>query len=336
VQSALKAQNFALKDLASEQALKDLSRAADNTPVIALGTLRNRVGRIVTVQCKLIRTDRDDLAGSAGGTAVLDESEWAMLGRSAAVDPDDRRPRPDDEERSVSDTVVQGLDRRSQGPLDEKFPYRVTIAVSGQAREAVMRGNDMFVPLSKGEVYEIWVEVKHDEPVMMRLLVDGLNTLPEKVRSKAVKVEQTEPSERYEPAQRVNLKEARAWLIDPKESRVVAVSGFVSELRDDDTGKYNEFRVVDAQDSLAARQQFTDQVGLITAAFYTRKAVTRGSERSTIGTAPGRERVDKIVQVEGVEPGNLLGVVHLRYVEPETLKRIQETEPRPAPKAADR
>jgi hypothetical protein len=46
--------------------------------------------------------------------------------------------------------------------------------------------------------------------------------------------------------------------------------------------------------------------------------------------------VDKIVQVEGVEPGNLLGVVHLRYVEPETLKRIQETEPRPAPKAADR
>ena len=44
-----------------------------------------------------------------------------------------------------------------------------------------------------------------------------MNTLPQKVASKAVKVEQTETAERDEPAQRVNLNEARAWLIDPKQ-----------------------------------------------------------------------------------------------------------------------
>ena len=72
---------------------------------------------------------------------------------------------------------------------------------------------------------------------------------------------------------------------------------------------------VDAQDSLAACQQFTEQIGLITAAFYTPTGTARA-----IGTTFGEDRKKRIEEGEDIECGNLLAVVHIRYVEPEALK----------------
>ena len=90
--TALEEQHFGLKDLGSSGALAGLSRASGGLPALAVGTLRNRVGRLVNLQCKLVRTDEDELAGSVGGVAALDESEWAMVGRSVAVKAADRQP----------------------------------------------------------------------------------------------------------------------------------------------------------------------------------------------------------------------------------------------------
>ncbi|KKK65982.1 hypothetical protein LCGC14_2968670, partial [marine sediment metagenome] len=202
LQAALKAQQFGLKDLGSPEALERLSKSAGGMPVIALGTLRNRAGRVVTLQCELIQTRDDELAGTAGGKALLNENEWAMTGRSVAVKPEDRRPETPEQGqplRSVSAPVIEQWDERSQGahPLsDPAFPFRVKIMVKDGTserpteRSPVFRGNDMFVPLGKGEVYEIWVENRAGRLVLMRLLVDGLNTLPEKQKDKGVDVYQ--------------------------------------------------------------------------------------------------------------------------------------------------
>jgi len=177
------------------------------------------------------------------------------------------------------------------------------------------------VPLSKGEIYEIWVENRTDAPVLMRLLVDGLNTLPEKAPPKGLAVEETASPAVYLPAQRVNLGDARAWLIDPSESPVVAVRGFFFETGE--KGACNEFIIVDAPDSLASRQQFTDQLGLITAAFYAPAPGKRG-----LGTSPGAGPISGtgagsvLKQGSGVhdlQVGNLLAVVHIRYAPPEAI-----------------
>jgi hypothetical protein len=90
----LKDEGFQLDDLGSGPKLKQLSKDAGGMPVLAVGTLANRKGRVVTIQCKLQCLDSDDMAGSAGGRAVLNESEWAMLGRSAEIKADDHRPPP--------------------------------------------------------------------------------------------------------------------------------------------------------------------------------------------------------------------------------------------------
>jgi hypothetical protein len=140
----------------------------------------------------------------------------------------------------------------------------------------------------------------------MRLLVDGLNTLPERFMEKGI--------ETYTWGQYVNLDEARAWELDPQVSRVYAVRGFVTEA--DVKGRLKEFTVVDASASLAAeRQQFTEQVGVITAAFY----APAGGERG-VGTAAGRERDERIERGRGYDVGNLLAVVHIRYVDADSAQ----------------
>ncbi len=311
LQKALRDQSFKLDDLASSTALARLSKNVDGMPAIALGTLRNRAGRVVNIQCKLVRTEGEDVLASAGGAALLNESEWAMLGRSVVVKPEDRRlvlPSGNDPQ-PVAAPVVERIDERSRGPhpmQDPKFPYRLKIMIGGQERPGVFRGNDLFVPVHKGEVMEIWIENHSGNLTLMRLLVDGLNTLPELEKAKGVAT--------YLVGKRVNLDEAREWVLDPKAGEVNAVRGFVTETGVQ--GKLNEFVVVDADDSLAARQKFTDQIGLITAAFY---APASGPRR--VGMGLGKERQENLDERAGPEAGNLLAVVNIRYVEAEALAK---------------
>jgi hypothetical protein len=310
LQTALREQGFKLDDIGSPEKLKELSGRAEGMPLIAMGTLRNRSGRLVNIQCKLLRTDSDQLAGSAGGAATLNESEWAMLGRSASVSPQDLRPEPTlpgQKPISREQQIVKNLDQRGEGPhplLSADFPYRVKLMVGGQERKGVFRGNDCFVPLRKGEVYEIWIENRSGKTVLMRLLVDGLNTLPEKETTKGV--------QSILVGKRVNLDEAQAWELDPGYATLYAVRGFVTEVGVQ--GKLREFTVVDADQSLAARQKFTDQIGIITAAFY---APASGARR--VGTGLGKERREEILESRHLTPGNLLSVVHIRYVEADAI-----------------
>ena len=224
----------------------------------------------------------------------------------------------------IGEQIVRNLDERSNGPhplADPAFPFRVRIMVrdpsskSVQQRPGVFRGNDMYVPLNRNEVYQIYVENHSGQPVLMRLLVDGLNTTLERETDKGITVEATAAAVRSVVAKRVNLDEARWWVLDPRVSEQFAVRGFVTSIGAQ--GAVREFRVVDAQASLAGRQQFLDQVGLITAAFYAPAADTRSI--NSIGTALGESRAERIDSGESMAVGNLLAVVHIHYVEPSAL-----------------
>ncbi len=321
LQESLRSKGLALKDLRTV-ATKGLTVEKKGLSAIALGILRSRAGREITLQCELRGTDRQDALTTAGGTALLNESEWAMLGRSAALNSDDRvpeAPMPGRPVRPISAILIERLDQRSQGPhplLDLAFPYRVKVLVGKELleRQGIVRGNDWFVPLKKGEVYAISVENRGEQQVLLRLLVDGLNTLPEKPQTKNVTVERIEVNQGLLPAQRVNLAEAKAWLLEPKKK--YTVRGFFSRTGAD--AKYNEFKVADAPDSAAARQAFTDQLGLITAAFYTAKPKGSAS-RGPIGTALGKEYDTQTERYENLVPGDPLAVVHIRYVEPKDM-----------------
>ena len=66
--------------------------------------------------------------------------------------------------------------------MDPNFPFRVKIMVrtpgSSRAveRKGVFRGNDFYVPLGSGEVYEIWVENNSGELALMRLAISSIDS----------------------------------------------------------------------------------------------------------------------------------------------------------------
>jgi hypothetical protein len=276
------------------------------------------------MQCKLEQTGDDtDLGVTTGGTAALNESEWAMLGRSTVVRTEDRRPDLNQTattgDTSVEAQVISRVERRTEGPAshpfqDPTFPFRVTLTVDRQERRGEFRGNDYFIPVEKGEKYKLVIENNSGD---VALLVDGLNTLPEKDKTKGIVTESW--------GQHVSLNDARAWILDPKEPGLASgtpkwtVSGFATATGKE--GKFREFVIVDAQDSLAARQSFTDEIGLITVAFYKPKSGQRGRG---LGTAAGGELGADLTERAGITAGNLMGVVHLRYVDKQALAATRQ------------
>jgi hypothetical protein len=327
---ALRDRQFTVADLGSTEALKQLDQALDGLPAIVTGSLTRRDGQSVAIECKLVQTQDGDLAALKDAVVKLSDSEWAMLGRSAMLY---RGDRPTGNRGSAN--VVDALEKRSQGahPLtDPRVPYRVKIVVAGQERQGVFQGNECLIPMRDGEVYEIWVENRSQRKVLMRLLVDGLNTLPERDYSSP------DGSLKELSAQRVSLDVARPWVLDPARSRsnVYAVRGFVTATGR--AGQLDKFVVVGAEKSLAAQQNFTESIGLITAAFYApyeppkfasdeggRTVGTYFGERvaganvgSSLGTGRGAsENADLNLAQETA--GDLLAVITLRYVDYDAL-----------------
>ncbi|MDZ4818717.1 MAG: caspase family protein [Planctomycetota bacterium] len=328
LQEALKKNSFQLADFSSGDKLRQLSKTTGGMPVIARGTLFDRNGRTVSLRCKLVETEGDSTLASVGGIVQLNESEWGMLGRSVELAFNERFPAPVPgvEPVPIDDYVVNVADDKSRGPHpmeNREFAFPLTFMVGGKQRMPVFKkvgeGNEerteCFLPVRAGEVLSIRVENRSGDLAMMRLLVDGLNTLPQKEVDKGVST--------YVWGKRVNLADARAWILDPAKLRskkkVWTINGFVTDTGAQ--GKLREFMVVDADQSLAARQKFTDQIGLITAAFYQVVPTNPGNtERGgDLGIGAGAERSADLTE-RNAEIGNMLSVVHIRYVDADTLK----------------
>lgn len=319
LKSAMEAQGgFGLKDLVSTNKMQQLSKDVGGLPLLAQGTFRNRSGRIVNLQCELVATQGDlsELIGQVAGSAALTEREWAMLGRSIDVKPEDiRRPPPSLDERPKPETDIKIVkyDQKAKGahPLqDPNFRWPIKIMVDGQERKGIFRGNDYIVPLRKGEEYAVRIENRSGGVTFMQLLVDGFNTnMQADPNVKGISTEVIAP--------RVSLENARPWVISnvpPEGFKVptVLVPGFRDEALADGRYGFRKFTVSSVSDSVAGRMKFTDQIGLITLAFYD----VKGQSRGEIATAAGMKKIMEVLKVDpNLVMGNLQAVVNIRYVD---------------------
>jgi hypothetical protein len=168
-------------------------------------------------------------------------------------------------------------------------------SVTGQGQQ------ELLIAARQDEVFEIRVWNNLGESVAMTLLVDGINTLGQK---------------------RERLGQAWSWVLgQTKDSGKSAViegwylprkAGAVPGQERDFTLK--RFRFVDVGESVAARQHYSESLGLITAAFYAERG-----RRMGVGEGPEEQRQLRTV---AFQPGRLLGVVHIRYVDEKDLDRL--------------
>ncbi len=306
--------------------VSDLKVGGVDVSILSIGRIRGREGATFRLGCKLKKPGAASQIGSANGVCFLDESEWAMLGRSAS--------RPDTPAMSgdVAPDVamaqrVEALDAQAQKPhpmLDPNFPFKVEIHVKDsngnfEKRDGQVKGNDYYVTLQHGEIYRIYIIDRVTHGTFLRLLVDGLNTLPEwrNARQKGVVVEPVAGDGELVVAPRANLAEAAAWYLAPAEQDAngqvkpapYCIRGFYKKTGD--AGAYDEFVVTDAPDSAAARKGYTEQIGLITAALYS------PTNPKGPGSRRGKEYKQRVKHYKGGKvPGELIGVLHVRYDEP--------------------
>lgn len=309
---------------------------------VVLGSFCARTGPVLTLRCDLRDTATQRLLGCTQATALLSDEELGMSGIvPLPVDPDESTPptAPSPEHPvAPRERVGQTVSEPENG--SDKLPFRVTIYVDDKPRESRLVERDEYVALARGEVYEIGVENRSDQPVYLRLLVDGLNTLPEPVRSAGDSAEQDQGPTVYRPAQRVHLDEASAWRLDscPPEATAkrYTVQGFYRRFGDDKY-EWETFKVVDARESLAYQQGYAEQTGLITAAFYEvlpmekPLAESRSRGHGNVGTAGGKKERGELDEFEETPVGRLLHLVNIHYVEPELLDTISQQAGLPTP-----
>lgn len=323
VRELLQSHGVRPKDLGTSKS-RGIELEGHSLSALVVGRIESLRGNQFSVQCQLLDLSTGDILGTASGVARLNASEIAMQGTSGQTIPvavDDTPPAENDS-APVSDGREQArIESSSTHPLqDPDFPYRARVMVKGtdgkhHEREGSFRGEDYYVTLQRGEVFSVRYQTLTDgQQAFVKVLVDGLNTLPERTRHKGMYVE-PDLGDRWASAQPVSLAEARAWgPIEP--DREYSVRGFYLKIGAD--AEYDEFKVVDAAQSAATESGYTDQLGLITIAFYEPQLKPPppppGVRR--VGTGRGdRYRTTTDVYRGKHQPGRLLAVIHLRYGE---------------------
>jgi len=360
IRNTFKNNNIVPSELGTEKT-KNLRNQADGNEVslLASGHLSFAGESGIALQVDLIDCAKSSkLEHQIGGKALLNTAEWAMTGLSAKF-----TASPPSPGRSAIYRVEPGLGLvserqlistvRIRGAMVEPHPlaspqnnnstdgvfdvWIETRRANSRGRYAPLRqdrvrsnGNDQYVGLDKGEEFRIVFKAECSEDVFVRVLVDGLNTLsqPQKVVPSGTRgacVEAVPANSEGESiiAPRVSLEEARPWVVLKNTKSPLEVPGFFDVNDQSDT--LRRFQVVDADDAVAAKKNYTEKIGLITVAFYKGKPGTSTPRtRAPVGTSMGNvENVELKRYEDDIVPGEMVAVYNIRYMTPEALRQME-------------
>lgn len=310
ISSFLAKQKMDIDSLGDSELIQALSEKFNGNVALLTGKFTRRQGKRLVMDMELLapRPEGGPLRSfKLKGVVDLTPDEWSMLGESVDASQLAAMPNPPDT------TNLDAESRRQTHPLlDPRFPFPMRIEVQNgtgwekRPFEFTDNGQECIVRFRKGEVFRIRVGNKSGSTTMMKLLVDGLDTLPHR----------TDLGERLtEVAKPVSFSDARNHILDPSTLPAGydswSVNGFATGVGSDAIVK--DFKVLDVADSWAARQQFTDQVGLISAQFG-----NVATKRRSIGIGSGNDRRVNLETRSGLQFGEIQAVVHIRY---EAMKR---------------
>jgi SpoU rRNA methylase family enzyme len=308
---------------------------------------------VVEISCELTGLPNITALGTFSGRVQLSQAEIAGMGRSTqspqlatasskitaiapplAVNPE-YRPGITAIETTNSATESSSV---SLVPLEATMTklFRVTLVVKHGNKfvpvQPIQQGNRTYLPLEHGNIYRIRIGNPTTETVMVRVLVDGLNTLPEKIeKPEKVKfvavtttdtmqyieslkktgaiIVQNDVGEFFQVAAPSGLDCARPWIVRPQKE--VEIPGFFHHVGA--KGDYKEFHVTDAPFSVGGQTNFTDQLGLITVGFFTAVPENLPVKSRSVGTGMGYAFRQNVVVNESLIIGGLLETQQYYY-----------------------
>jgi hypothetical protein len=324
------AKGVTVEAVGDPQAMRRLGEQAGGLEAVVTGSLR-RSGSNLVVQCELVSTANGSTLVKPSGVLCLTPERFAdnspasfdIRQRPPDTRPDPQSvPRPDPQSAAriqQAQLVAHVEEQAAEGHplLDPAWPFRIelytvqarpgetiTAATPRKKKEFIQRvvevpGTDgkkkkrteLLVAARDGEMIEIGVANKSEATVGLHLLVDGLNTLGQK---------------------RERLGHGRPWVLHAKKEYVIP--GWTLPPKEEG-GKdiIRRFQFGDVAKSVAGRQNFTESIGLITAAFYAKSG-------RALGVIEGQEERVKL-ETADFKAGDLLGVVQIRYVDERELDK---------------
>lgn len=295
-QHVLKKLSFTLDSLEDEELLRRFD-ALEPVDVIITGTLK-RQGDTISVLLRGIGVPEAVNRALENGAVPLSSDLAALFGESFY------RPPSTDGQGATESELVQLVSAAEEAhPLADSFsgvPYALELIVDDAPLPLHNDGEKVFVPAALGKTYRIRLTNKDQRAVAVGLYVDGLNTIGQK---------RTAPSK--------GLK----WVLNPGQSAEVKGWQMGTEVA-------REFLFTPAAESLAARKNFTDDIGLITAVFFREKTVEAATEttRGAVGTGEGKEVQSRIRRVKMEYDQTPAAVLNLHYDLPEVVAKFDKVE----------
>jgi hypothetical protein len=293
-------------------AMRQLGKEA-GVDAVVLGILRPD-GMNLSLQCELTATVDGKRLATPSGLFALSEELVADNGASFS-----NRQRPTGSP-VAPEVVNHALEQSEQSHplLEPDFPFKVEVwsVTKRKKKEFVQKPlppdakkdreqaqRDLLIPATSDEIFEVHVWNNTKTRVGMVLLVDGINTIDQ---------------------QRERLGRAQPWVLDPTtnpKNPHVLDGWYLSNKKDDPKPQgqkdftLKRFQFGEVSKSVAGRQNFTESLGLITAAFYAERG------RAVFGVVEGPEEQRQLQTVD-FKPGRLLGVVQIRYMEESEFRKL--------------
>lgn len=236
-----------------------------------------RVGRTLHISGKIVRLPEAAVVAAKSAEVRLDADLLTLLGDSLLLP------------ASEGAAGVAPVPARPQPQLDPACPYALEVLVNGRPKPLYRRGDDLLVGASRGEVYKLRLINRSRQTVGVALFIDGLSTIG---------------------AKREVPSAATKWVVRPGQS--VEIPGW--QVAKDHA---REFVFVGLEESLAARERFTDEVGLITAAFYPEAAAQAPApdeeRRGGMGTGAGKRIDSGVTEVAFRAAATPAAILSLHY-----------------------
>jgi hypothetical protein len=291
-----------ISDLVKKDALEKICGQIEGLDGLVIGTLtrmRERLGLSV----KVVDPRTADNKGMASATAALTPDLAALFGESVFVPPQADGSSPGERVLLERVTTRPSSVAKPGHPLADPLntmPYSVRLLVDGRALEPVFHGKEMYFGVSPGVRFAIELGNESDRRVAVALLLDGLSALGQ---------------EHVLPSQ------ARKWVVGPHSKMVIR--GWQKG-----PSVVREFLFTGAEQSLALRQGFYEDVGLITACFYPERMGGPIKVRGVrwipgVAIGQGAEIESRIVEITMEHELTPEAIISLHYDLPEVVQKLR-------------
>jgi hypothetical protein len=298
LESVVREIELQVSDLVRQDPLRKLSGQVEGLDGLVLGTM-TRLHARMDVSVRVIEPATAVNRGMESTTIAVTPDLGALFGESVYIPPrlDGGQPTA----REVVEAFSPPPDEPAPRPHPladplSAMPYSVRVFVDGNPVEALFKDREMIVGVAPGLRYAIELGNQSDKTVAVSLLIDGLNTIGQ---------ERTQPSQ------------GRKWVLSP--GRKALIRGWQIGDR-----VAREFIFTGADQSLAFRKGFFEDIGLITACFYPEQTDGDMTVRGFVGTGEGAEIESRVREVRLKHEATPAAIINIRYDLPEVVQTMRE------------